>query len=108
MGKAKRTTRAASKKSPVDNTADSERNIDVDPETTKSRVTFTFEVLRDLIILLCEKEPWRAQYGQTEKVWNEIAGILNDRYNLSPRASARAIRTKASSLRKLQEVSTTI
>lgn len=111
MAKAKRQTKVT--KSPTAylsecNSAPTALDNMTDPAAnpgTKSRVIFSFPVLRDLLLLLCEKQPWRAEHGRVGPIWESIARTLNDRHSLNPAATAQTIRNKTTSLRKLHEVS---
>ena len=76
------------------------------PTTTRSRFSFTFPVLRDLIFLACEREPWQADYGEALNAWESIAKTLNERYSPKPRLQSSTVRNKVSMLRKMHDVST--
>ncbi|KAF8597583.1 hypothetical protein BDV93DRAFT_369525 [Ceratobasidium sp. AG-I] len=110
MGKVKsKTRRAAKKKTPSPEPPAVTPDPSPEPADLaeklpgKPRVKFTFEILRDLIIILCDKQPWAAAHGTTGRAWTEIAETLNDRYSLDPRAGPRTVQKKASQLRQLQE-----
>ncbi|KAG9095095.1 hypothetical protein FRC07_011150 [Ceratobasidium sp. 392] len=110
MGKAKRQTRATRKHtspSPhpfVANPDNPPRGTNTSTKQSKKpRVSFTFETLRDLIVLLSDKQPWAAEHGTTTQVWTDIANKLNDDHSLNPRVGYRTVQKKAGALRQLQE-----
>ncbi|KDN34046.1 hypothetical protein RSAG8_12861, partial [Rhizoctonia solani AG-8 WAC10335] len=97
----KRTTkRVNGKKNPGDRIASNRGAL---PTAPRSRVAFTFPVLRDLVFLVCEREPWRAEHGQVIDAWKDIANMLNDRFKLQPPAKDSTVRNKITALRKVHE-----
>ncbi|KAG8700149.1 hypothetical protein FRC08_004871 [Ceratobasidium sp. 394] len=111
MGKVRRSTRANRKPkhspSPVPSITASDQSQDKvgSPEkrSTMPCVAFTFGTLRDLILILSDKQPWAAPHGTTGQVWAEISQTLNDRHSLNPPVGAPTVWKKATQLRRLHE-----